>query len=308
MVKTQTCRFCMHSHMRNQKSQKYVNNYCPLDLFSGDAGRIHKAIDSLWDAWEHSNGGVNNLKIFARGRVVKPGQVSIDEISKFGETLIMFKIERLVHEDITEPMSPKRIRQMFKEALCNTLLQSPVLTTISKLQRSLDVLDIEGLSKLWRQAELQSPLYQATYASYFEQPLSNERTPPATPLGAPSVYLPAAQPSISDWIEFLDTFQSAQMVEMDHNQPRIENLRYYLLAYLLSATFKDCSIIVRLDFLKPGNDSEHKVYPVAVIDLDPKSLDRMQRWEELDREIVSNYTPAERKVCVDSWAKLNAVS
>jgi inositol-pentakisphosphate 2-kinase len=92
---------------------------------------------------------------------------------------------------------------------------------------------------------------------------------------------------------------------MDHTQPKIEDLRYYLLAYLLSATFKDCSIIVKLDFLKPGTQSAYRVHPVAVIDLDPKSLDRLQRWEQLDREIVFNYTPVERKICIDGWAELS---
>ncbi|KAF9454600.1 inositol-pentakisphosphate 2-kinase [Macrolepiota fuliginosa MF-IS2] len=290
MAKTQTCRFCMHSYMRNVEDQKYVNNYCPLDLFSGNVGRVHKAIDSLWDAWEHSSGSVNNLKIFAHGKVVKPGQV-----------------ERLVREDVVASTSPEKIREVFKEAVCNTLLRSPVLTIISRLQRSLDVLDIEGLSKLWREAELQSPLYRSAYASYFEQPVSSEKIPPATPLGVPSTHLPASEPTISDWVEFLDTFQSAGVAGMDHTQPRIENLRYYLLAYLLSATFKDCSIIVKLDFLGLENITEYKVHPIAVIDLDPKGLDRLQRWQELDRGIVYNYTPAERKVCVDGWAELSGV-
>jgi inositol-pentakisphosphate 2-kinase len=91
---------------------------------------------------------------------------------------------------------------------------------------------------------------------------------------------------------------------MDHTQPKIENLRHYLLAYLLSATFKDCSIIAKLDFLKPGDQSGHRVCPITVIDLDPKSLDRLQRWEQLDWEIVSSYTPVKRKVCIDAWADL----
>jgi inositol-pentakisphosphate 2-kinase len=64
--------------MRNQKSEKYVNKYCPLDLFSGSADRVQSAVSALWDAWEHSNGSVNNLKIFAGAEVVKPGQVGVD--------------------------------------------------------------------------------------------------------------------------------------------------------------------------------------------------------------------------------------
>lgn len=78
----------MHSSMRNQKDQQYVNNYCPLDLFSGNAGRVRQAVDSLWDAWSHSNGSVNNLKIFARGKVVKPGQVGVDRVLIASKTLI----------------------------------------------------------------------------------------------------------------------------------------------------------------------------------------------------------------------------
>ncbi|KAF5358426.1 hypothetical protein D9756_001462 [Leucocoprinus leucothites] len=267
--------------MRNQKNQGYVNNYCPLDLFSGSADRVRKAIDSLWDAWEQSNGGVNNLKVFASGKVVEPD-----------------KVKHLLDGKFDGISSHEQIEQEFKEALFTTLLESPVLAIISKLQRTLDALDIEGLSKLWRETELQSPLYQSAHKSYFEQPISNERIP-TTPLGVPSAYLPTSEPSISDWVEFLDIFQSTQAAEMDHSQPKTENLRYYLMAHLLSATFKDCSIIVKLDFLKPGNQSGRRVYPVSVIDLDPKSLDRLQRWEQLDREIVRSYTPLERKICID---------
>ncbi|KAJ3567019.1 hypothetical protein NP233_g6638 [Leucocoprinus birnbaumii] len=266
--KVQTCRFCMHSFMRNKKNPEYVNHYCPLDLFSGEADRVRKAIDALWDAWEHSNGGVNNLKLFAHGKVVLPGQ-----------------IERLVDEKTDkEAVHPEQIKQMFKQALFNTLMKTSVLKAISRLQRTLDPLDIEGLSKLWRETELQSPLYKSEHASYSEQPVSNERIP-TTPLGASSIYLPASEPSISDWVEFITNYQSNAAKEMDHSQPKADHLRYYLLAYLLSATFKDCSIIVKLDFLRPGRQSTPTVYPVSVIDLDPKSLDRLQKWEQLDREI-----------------------
>jgi len=72
----QTCRFCMHSYIKSQKIQGYVNDYCPLDLFSGNADRIRKAVDCLWKAWVHSDGNMNNLKVFTRGETVRPNQVS----------------------------------------------------------------------------------------------------------------------------------------------------------------------------------------------------------------------------------------
>jgi len=75
-VKTQTCRFCMHSHLRVHNGQESYTDYCPLDLFSGDKDRMIKAIRSLWDAWVGSNATVNNLKVFARGKFVLPSEVS----------------------------------------------------------------------------------------------------------------------------------------------------------------------------------------------------------------------------------------
>ena len=79
--------------------------------------------------------------------------------------------------------------------------------------------------------------------------------------------------------------------------------RYHLLAYLLSATFKDCSIIIR------GHEDNVKSAAVTIIDLDSKSLGRIGKWEELDRNVVKSTLDAEegvgeaeRRVCVDDYA------
>ena len=71
----QTCRFCLHSHLRARKGHKTVTDYCPLDLFSGDEDRLGRAICSLWDAWVASDGTANNLKIFAAGKYIRPFEV-----------------------------------------------------------------------------------------------------------------------------------------------------------------------------------------------------------------------------------------
>lgn len=92
MKKTQTCRFCMHDFMRSQKNQRHVNNYCPLDLFSGNANRIRKAVDCLWEAWLYSSGNMNNLKVFARGETVRPDQVSVHpKNSSSGVVLTLYR-------------------------------------------------------------------------------------------------------------------------------------------------------------------------------------------------------------------------
>lgn len=54
--------------MRAKMGDNVSLGYCPLDLFSGDKDRVTKAIHSLWNAWIDSNGTVNNLKLFVRGK------------------------------------------------------------------------------------------------------------------------------------------------------------------------------------------------------------------------------------------------
>jgi len=170
------------------------------------------------------------------------------------------------------------IRDAFLNNLLRPLLHTPVLGIVSKLQRDLDALDIEGLSQLWKLAN------------------------PSTPIGIDSLGL-SPEPSITDWIDFLDRYLAPDRPVLDHSNPLPENLQEYLMSYLLSATFKDCSIIVKLDFLEPSqtpigdipNDS------VTVIDLDPKGMNKLKSWEKLDQEIARTYTSAERKkICVDA--------
>jgi inositol-pentakisphosphate 2-kinase len=182
------------------------------------------------------------------------------------------------------------------------LLRTPVLHILSDLQRDLDALDIEGLSKLWRLTELSSPLYQQTFSTFFEQISGgSESEPPATPIGVSSPFLQSPEPCISDWIDFLDAYLTPKKPEMDYSNPSPASLRYYLLAYLLSATFKDCSVIVKLDFLKPGAPQQDvKPDSVTVIDLDPKSMNKLRHWEKLDQEISQTYSSVQvKRVCVD---------
>jgi inositol-pentakisphosphate 2-kinase len=78
-VKSQTCRFCMHSLMKSKDSDHAISTgYCPLDLFSLDEARVKKALYSLWDAWAVSGATVNNLKIFVQGKAVHPSDVGFD--------------------------------------------------------------------------------------------------------------------------------------------------------------------------------------------------------------------------------------
>lgn len=200
------------------------------------------------------------------------------------------------------------LRDTFVTSLKQPLLKTPVLRILSELQRNLDVLDIEGLSELWRLTQTSKPLYHKSFASYMEVAAEGPvSTPPTSPIGISSQFVEFPEPNISDWDEFVDTYTTLDKPVLDHANPTPENLRYYILAYLLSATFKDCSVIVKMDLLVSShpqsiNSTPTLKFNVTVIDLDPKSMDKLRGWEKLDREIAHMYQEApEKKTCVDAW-------
>jgi len=257
----------MHTCYRSQRDNSIPLRYCPLDLFSGDETRVEKALRDLWDGWVDSNGSINNMRVFAYGKMLKPTQVSTNIFAP--GVLINLGCLKSPSVDLTA------LHDVFISTVHPLLVHSPILRTLAILQRSLDVLDIEGLSKLWALSHLQQ-----------------------SPFGSSSVCVPpvgstSPNPTISEWSNFVDEYLSSHET-LDHTHPQVSNLRYYLLAYLLSATFKDCSIMLRTN-----PDDSKKTGSVILIDLDPKSIDRLSRWETLDREIVESYNGIETKHCVD---------
>ncbi len=179
------------------------------------------------------------------------------------------------------------MQEAFADAMLPLLIDTPVLRVLNKIQRTLDALDIEGLSLLWKRAHTVAEV--TTYGS-----------PPAVGVGAPN-------PTLADWASFIDNYLSQP--PFNHASPNPENLRYYLLAYLLSATFKDCSVIIRMDLLDPSRPPT-AIDPskVTIIDLDPKNMNRLQKWEKLDQIIVDAYREValeDRKTCLDDWVDSN---
>jgi inositol-pentakisphosphate 2-kinase len=154
------------------------------------------------------------------------------------------------------------IKSKFINALLPQILRTPLLNFISTLQRSLDPLDCEGLAKL---VEI-SPCADFT------------------------------QPTMEDWVSFIDTFLSPKLQEASSFSP--SNLRYHILSFMLSAIFKDCSLII------PFNPclADHENNGIKVIDLGIKSVDKISGWLKLDEKIVTEYAklePRMRKTCIE---------
>jgi inositol-pentakisphosphate 2-kinase len=151
------------------------------------------------------------------------------------------------------------LRPLFVEKLFPLLYDTALLRTLATLERTLDALDIEGLSALWNLDHHQ------------------EHAP---------VGLRSPEPTIDEWVSFTAEYLKGgrEYDRFDLSKMDAGRLRYWVLAYLMSATFKDCSVILRLHGdEKDGNDT------ITAIDLDPKSIERLRKWEKNDRDIVLAY-------------------
>lgn len=87
-VKSAYCRTCMHRALKRAPrttTAKRVGagpalavdreEFCPLDLYSRDPARTSRALQQLYASWTSSDGGINNLRFFLDGKLVKPSEV-----------------------------------------------------------------------------------------------------------------------------------------------------------------------------------------------------------------------------------------
>jgi len=257
-IKSQHCRYCMHTSMRSASGESPANGYCPLDLFSPQETRIRKAVTALWESWIESDASTNNLRIFVDGIRVHPMPECISNIA--------------THLNCTD--SPPA--EAFITALTQALRGDPLLRTLQGLQRRLDALDIEGLLKVTKVHSKESAQgsSEKPFASVgsFQDPTSN------------------------DWIEFTERFLKPKSPPPDDSS-NIQDLQFQLMSYLLSATFKDCSIIAKFE---PWS-LRARLY---IIDLDPKAISRLDKWLVQDREIVQAFRlrlqrELDLSVCID---------
>ena len=207
------------------------------------------------------------------------------------------------------------------------LLSSPVLPRLAASQASLDPLDIEGLA--------QRILIETGLDLYAGEDGKDDGVELEKQLGG--------QPDVQEWREWLERWQQQQQTEpppdlasnpeQQHDDAGAEarrvpiTLRDQVLAYLLSATFKDCSVFIRLSGLatsppppppkattttsfsataqphQPQRHAEDDDEPLAtttaalspleveikVIDLDPKPLARLGRYARMDRDLVEHW-------------------
>ncbi|KAF9151098.1 Inositol-pentakisphosphate 2-kinase [Linnemannia schmuckeri] len=315
-IKRRKCRFCMYQHQKIKTGQEgTLSKYCPIDLFSGTELLVQDALDSLVDTPQ------NNLRLFVNGIQQPVSRESMaqclsesstststqpDEQQQRRKSQWIESDNPLDHEK--DASGPVRLT----EVLTQILVESPLLRRLGRLQQALDSLDVETVHRLY------------TYL-----------------LEHDSAHLP--EPTVEEFLEtaqaFMDrTDMNAMMTEDQetfetHNAAGLgfepeddleelpESLQlHFIREFLLSATLKDCSILVtirrdtssaavattasiissRLE-VDEGSPEFHEachqikvkeemfVYKITCIDLDPKKMTSVPMYLKKDRTIVDHY-------------------
>ncbi|KAI9021881.1 inositol-pentakisphosphate 2-kinase [Hyaloraphidium curvatum] len=291
-TKRNTCRYCMHHFLKRGR----LPAYCPLDLYSGQPQRRAKALAAL--AAEASSGGelFNNLRVFVDGHRL-PG----DQVHR-----------------VFEGVEPAFASAFFGSSAAGSdavatlisqiLNESRVLQRLAYHQQHMDTLDIEGVREVAGsvftagQALVQPDfaLFRAALGRY----LSEDETQRArwTRMDASEILALPPEEKVEIVVRFLASMTLKDVSVLvavrritDDAEPTSAPLEAPSLTsnVLASLVDQDRRSAVRTEFL--GSSFE---YTFRIVDADPKDIGKLDKWFELDRDIVRHWEARDASLLV----------
>ncbi|GAA6037022.1 hypothetical protein JCM8097_005513 [Rhodosporidiobolus ruineniae] len=295
-LKTTYCRFCMHRFSKRFPSAssppssddlsaflaEHNEGFCPLDLHRRTFSRCVESLERLCETWSQSEGEGNNLRFFLDGKKLLPTEPA--DFDRLYITLRPLKSTTF----LADQSPPRSLPFTFSHAIVDNLCTSPTLVTLRHLQHTLDCLDIEGLAALLRE---------------------DDRAGVDLSSAEPDLARLGQQPTTGEWASFVERYDHLLNPPTPGNsftqredlaaELVTANPRDAVLAYLLSATFKDCSLILRIPLpssSSASSSSSSSFSPsvpaeptLKVIDLDPKPLSRLGKYWRMDQSIVRRW-------------------
>lgn len=194
-----------------------LSQYCPIDLFSGHELLVHDALESLVQTPQ------NNLRLFVDGiqQIVTPSAMK----------------ESLVKESGTRKLDDEEHPNMV-DVLAKVLVSSTLLERLARLQLSLDSLDIETIHKFY--THIAHPIDNSIPEPSFDEYLSTAE-----------IFLERTDMNalMSDMREAF-VAQNASSLGFgpeDNLEDVPDTLKlHFIREFLLSATLKDCSILITI--------------------------------------------------------------
>ncbi|KAG0039735.1 Inositol-pentakisphosphate 2-kinase [Podila clonocystis] len=285
-IKKRKCRFCMYQHHKILSGiEQDLSQYCPIDFFSGQELLVHDALESLVQTPQ------NNLRLFVEG-------VQLPITSSAMEASLAMESRTRKSDDEEQPT--------IFDVLAKILVSSTLLERLARLQLSLDSLDIETIHQLYTHIahpndnSIPEPTfdeYSTTAEAFLERTDMN-----ALMSDVREAFVAQNASSLGFGPE--DSLEDV---------PDILKL-HFIREFLLSATLKDCSILITVrqwddkpptsftakDVLPRFKENTRKIkvgssefeYKMTCIDLDPKKMSSVPKYLTKDREIVEHYLSA----------------
>eukprot|EP01134_Creolimax_fragrantissima_P002856 CFRG2856T1 len=271
-VKSNTCRFCMHQHVKLAQGKiNHISDYCPLDLYSGKLERVVKSLEDMLIEPQ------NNLKVYV-GRT--PALLStITSLGTDTQTRLTTFAKVLSEGGFTCPSQSASPIKPFCTALAAIVMHTDVLQQIKAVQK-LDVSDVEGYYKMYQAMKHEDPQVnvdgQWSSASWI-----------------------AAKDSAKKTIFEMNSETHVPITEKTWSKLSKSDKKAKMREFLISTTLKDCSVMITFQRIesdeKPPNcvkdmaNNTTYQYNVAIIDTDPKFFVNIPHYWETDQEIVDTF-------------------
>lgn len=250
----------MHQYLKHQNGKISVKSgYCPLDLYSGDSVRIHKAISNMW-TWRQ-----NNLKVFYNGVVVKGEEDETNVLNAF-----------LGSESSNES------KEIVINLLTKIMAREPLLRRLKLLQKTLDRIGIEELYHLYKTQFEDSNSPDGMFST--EEEISEWKGIVKTCLenlrddGVKSEESKeySVKRLIKEFLVSATLKDCSVMISMVRCGSEEDARR------VVGGNKSGSSHLIKLG---GEDDDSWIVYSVHVVDLDPKSVSKIPKYYELEQEI-----------------------
>lgn len=283
-LKKSNCRFCMHQFLKI-KDEKWPRKslYCPIDLFSGCATRMKYALCKLHSCPQ------NNFCIYRNGQKIWSNK-SLDEKTTFGDCLDSASTDELFDVVVKSLLYPDKgynsttslhTRQLCHLSSCEHLCNDECdrLSAGCVLSQILDVQNVDDIDH----EELHSHFIKASHAFSTDSELRR---------------LHNMDGPYSHWLE---------LPLLDSIDPDVAYSILKIKQYLVSRSAKDCSILITVQLINlEGQVSENSESPartffitsdvgnrylccVTIIDLDPKSFNKIPAYVEEEKNVVGYF-------------------
>jgi inositol-pentakisphosphate 2-kinase len=288
-IKKHVCRYCMHQHVKLEKGEiTRTSKFCPLDLFSADPKRVRIALEDL------IRDPQNNMRLYIDSDLVWFGYMKQTIVPDYYENL------RKILQEKFFVQNGKDTVEEFLNILQQCLTLSDVLPRIRRMQL-FDKIDVEAAHVIFKHLTKNESLEQLHKSLFNFDSLSE--TSLAYQEGAADNWLAQLEEEFAELPQDVDFFcrnkydQIFDLYNGGLSKQAVDELvqkclqddklaKHALRMFLLAQCAKDCSIMICFERSEKQEDLHFKV---GVVDMDPKPVNKIPHYLEMDRIIIDTF-------------------